>query len=288
MQLAHDDAFRAVDDECAILGHQRNIAVENFLFLDVANGLRAAVGVLVVNGQADSNFQWRGIRHPAFLALVHVILQLHGHRVATLVAERRRILVERAALVADHIAGLVRVSDHRRTAMPARGSQVMQPLQVSALALPIPDGIVHEFQLRHFAEIPDGKNGSEHGLQSAVVSLARQQVHLQKALIGLHLHFDQIGNLDRPLNFREVQTLAFPDMLVSIRHALPHPFLGSLEINRKAAGVPRFRMNARGEGPGWPSSRMQRRLPKACAHTTVGGLKRTVDTAGVTGLDLRS
>src|SRR4029077_18571735 len=56
MQLADNDAFRAVDDERAVLGHQRNIAVENFLFLDVANGFRASVGILVVNGQTNGDF----------------------------------------------------------------------------------------------------------------------------------------------------------------------------------------------------------------------------------------
>jgi hypothetical protein len=103
--------------------------------------------------------------------------------------------------------------------MPAGGAQMMQAFQVAALALPVSDGVVHEFQLGHFAEIPDRKNRGEDGLQTAVVALARQQVHLQKALIGLHLHFDQIGDLDGALNFREIQTLTFPDMLISIRHA---------------------------------------------------------------------
>jgi hypothetical protein len=50
VQLADDDAFGAVDDERAVLRHQRDVAVENFLFLDVANGLRAGIGILVVNG----------------------------------------------------------------------------------------------------------------------------------------------------------------------------------------------------------------------------------------------
>ena len=63
-----------------------------------------------------------------------------------------------------------------------------------------------------------GKHGLEHGLQSTVIALARQEVHLQKSLIGLHLDFDQIRNLNRALNFREIETLAFPDVLVSIWH----------------------------------------------------------------------
>jgi hypothetical protein len=103
--------------------------------------------------------------------------------------------------------------------MTASGAQMVQALQVSALALPIPDGVVHEFELLHFAEIFDRKNGSEDGLKTTIIAFAGQQVHLQKALIGLHLHFDQIRNLNRSLNFREVQPLTFPDMLITIRHA---------------------------------------------------------------------
>ena len=43
VQLADDDALGAVDDERAVVGHQRNVAEENFLFLDVANVFRAGV-----------------------------------------------------------------------------------------------------------------------------------------------------------------------------------------------------------------------------------------------------
>jgi hypothetical protein len=121
--------------------------------------------------------------------------------------------------VADHIASLVRIGDNGSAAMTASGAQMVQALQVAALALPIPDSVVHEFELRHFAEILDGKNGSEDGLKTAIVAFAGQQVHLQEALIGLHLHFDQIRNLYGSLNFREVQPLTFPDMLITSRHA---------------------------------------------------------------------
>src|SRR2546428_5705208 len=36
----NDDALRPVDDERAVLRHQRNVAIENFLLLDVTNGFR--------------------------------------------------------------------------------------------------------------------------------------------------------------------------------------------------------------------------------------------------------
>src|SRR5207244_4116261 len=107
VQLRNDDALRTVDDERAVLRHQRNVAVENFLFLDVADGLGTAIGIFIVNGQTDSDLERRGIGHAALLALVHVILQLHGHRVAALVAEGRCVLVERAALVSDDVAGFI-------------------------------------------------------------------------------------------------------------------------------------------------------------------------------------
>src|SRR5712692_8204644 len=88
MQLADNHALGAVDDERAILGHQRNIAVENFLLFNVANGFRAAVRILVVNGQANGDLERRGVRHAALLALIYVVLELHRHRIAALVAKR--------------------------------------------------------------------------------------------------------------------------------------------------------------------------------------------------------
>src|SRR5262249_30542191 len=205
--------------ERAVLRHQRNIAVENFLFLDVANRLRAGVGILVVNRETNSDLERGGIRHAALLAFVHVVLQLHGDRVAALVAEGRGVLVERAALVADDVASLIRIGDDASAAIPAGRAEVVQPLQVAALALPVADGIVHEFELRHFAEIPDRKHAGEHRLKTAVLALARQQIHLQEALIGLHLDFNQVGNLNRALDFREIQPLTFPDVLIAVRHA---------------------------------------------------------------------
>src|ERR1035437_1299974 len=51
VQLADDHAFGAVDHERAVIGHQGNIAEENFLFLDVTDVFGAGVRVLVVNGQ---------------------------------------------------------------------------------------------------------------------------------------------------------------------------------------------------------------------------------------------
>src|SRR5882762_8561332 len=219
MQLADDDALGAVDDEGAVIGHQRDVAVENFLLLDVANGFRAGVRVFIVYGETNSDLERGGIRHAALLALVHVVLQLHGNRVAALVAEGRRILVEGAALLADHIARLIRIGDDGSAAIPAGGAQVVQTLQVAALALPVSDRVIHEFELRHFAEVPDRKHRREHRLKAAVIALAWQQIHLQKALIGLLLDLNQVGDLDGSLDFCKIQSLAFPNVLVGVGHS---------------------------------------------------------------------
>ena len=80
MQLRNDDALGAVDDERAVLGHQRNFAEEDFLLLDVADGLVAGLRVLVVNRQADGDFQRSGVGHAALFALRHVVFQLQAHR----------------------------------------------------------------------------------------------------------------------------------------------------------------------------------------------------------------
>ena len=222
MQLADDHALGAVDDERAVIGHQRNIAEENFLFLDVADVFGAGVGVLIVNGQTNGDLERRGVGHAAFLALVHVVLELHADGVAALFAKRRRVFVERAALRAKHVAGLVRIGDHRGAAVAAGGAQVVQPLQVAALALPVPDGIVHKIQLRETSEILNRENGCEHRLQAAVLALGREQIHLKKPLVGFLLNLNQVRNLNRALDLGEIQPLTLSHMMIaiSILHAM--------------------------------------------------------------------
>ncbi len=104
VQLRNDHALGAVDDEGAVVGHQRNFAEEDFLLLDVADGLVAGFGVLGVNRQADGDLERSGVGHAALFALGHVVFQLQAHRVAALVAEGDDVLVERAAVVAQHVA----------------------------------------------------------------------------------------------------------------------------------------------------------------------------------------
>ena len=147
VQLADDDALGAVDDEGAILRHQGNVAEEHFLFLDVTNGFRARFRVFVVDGEANGYLERRGVGHAALFALRLVILQLQTDWITALVAKIRCVLVIGAALLAENLSRMEGIGDHHGSAVDASGTQVMQPLEVTALALPVTDGEIHKVQL---------------------------------------------------------------------------------------------------------------------------------------------
>src|SRR5207237_201521 len=81
------------------------------------------------------------------------------------------------------------------------------------------DGVIHELELRHVAEIRDREHRLEYGLQAGIVTLAGQAVHLQEAFIGALLHFDQVRDLDGRGDFREIKTVAEGVVIVLVRHA---------------------------------------------------------------------
>ena len=127
--------------------HQRNVAEEDFLLLDVAEALDAGLRILVVDGEADGDLERSGVGHAALFALGLVILQLQANRVAALVAEVRGVLVVGSAEVAEHIARVKGIGDHHGAAVDAGGTQVMETLEVAALALPVADREVDELEL---------------------------------------------------------------------------------------------------------------------------------------------
>ena len=100
------------------------------------------------------------------------------------------------------------IGDYGRAAVLTSGAQVMQSLEVTAFALPVPDRIVDELQLCDAPEIGDREHRLEYRLQTRIVALTRQTVHLQETLVGTLLHFDQIRNLNRRRDLREVESLA--------------------------------------------------------------------------------
>ena len=88
---------------------------------------------------------------------------------------------------------------------------------MAALALPVANRVVHELELRDVAKIRNRENGLEDGLQSTVVALTWQLIHLQEAVVGALLHLDQIGNLNRCWNLAEVKSSA-TRTVVGVRH----------------------------------------------------------------------
>src|SRR5579859_7178461 len=66
VQLRNNDALGPINDERAVLGHQRNFAEEDLLLLDVADGLVAALRILIEYGQPDRDLERRGVSHTAF------------------------------------------------------------------------------------------------------------------------------------------------------------------------------------------------------------------------------
>ena len=76
-QLGHDDTLGAVDDEGALVGHQREVAHEDRLALDLAG--------LVVH-ELGGDEQRRGVGDVALLALVDRVLR----RLEPVIAERQR------------------------------------------------------------------------------------------------------------------------------------------------------------------------------------------------------
>src|SRR4051794_16338062 len=91
----------------------------------------------------------------------------------------------------------------------------MQSLEVTALALPIADCVIDEFKLRDVPEVRNWKYGLEYRLQTRVISLARQLVHLQKAVVRTLLDLDEVRDLDRRRNLGEVESFAEGSFLFS-------------------------------------------------------------------------
>src|SRR5207247_3558623 len=97
MELAHYDAFSAIDDEGAVVGHQRNLAEEDLFFLDVTDRLLAGVLVGVPDRQANLDLEWDREGHRFFLTLLLRVLVLKRHRLAAVIAQHRRGAVPPAA-----------------------------------------------------------------------------------------------------------------------------------------------------------------------------------------------
>ena len=93
--LGDDDALRAVDDEGAAVGHEREIAHEDLLLLDL-------VGLFVV--QTHANLDGLGVRRVALLAFLHGILGRLVHGVVEEAQLEIAGVVGNGIDVAEHLA----------------------------------------------------------------------------------------------------------------------------------------------------------------------------------------
>ena len=169
----------------------------------------AGFGVFGVDGETDGDFERRGISHATLFAFGLIVFQLQADRVAALITEGNDVAVERAAMVAENVAGMKRIGLDGRAArrVPAGGTKVMQPFQIAALALPVADRIIDELQLTDAAEIGNREDGSKDRLQSDIVALIRQKIHLQELLVRILLDFDQIRNRNRSFDFGKINSI---------------------------------------------------------------------------------
>ncbi len=76
VHLGDDHALGAVDDEGAVLGHERDVAHIDVLFLDVLDRLGAGFLVDIEHDEAQRHLERRGIGHGALLALLDVVFRI--------------------------------------------------------------------------------------------------------------------------------------------------------------------------------------------------------------------
>src|ERR1051326_7422425 len=70
MQLRDYDSFGSIDDEGAVVGHQRNFAEEDLFFLDIANRFEVRVRIFVIDSQANLYLQRHAVTHAALLTFL--------------------------------------------------------------------------------------------------------------------------------------------------------------------------------------------------------------------------
>src|SRR6267142_4902042 len=201
VQLGHDHALSSIDDESAVVGHQRNLTKEDFLFLDIANRFYVRIRIFVVDSQPDLYLEGHAIAHAALLTLLLIMFVLEADGFAAVRAKFRTDVIKGAAHVTQRLAWPQRIDFDAGLATFTRRAQVFQSFEIAALALPIADLVFDKIERRRFAKVGDRKHGLEDRLQTGALPLFGQQIHLQKTVVGFPLNLDQIRNRHRCFNF---------------------------------------------------------------------------------------
>ncbi|GBC83424.1 hypothetical protein HRbin10_02572 [bacterium HR10] len=209
VQLRDDDPLRPVDDERPVLRHERDLAEIDLLLLDVAHLSATGLLVHVEDRQPKLHLHRHGVGHAPLAALLHVVLQLQPHRLPAMRTEIEDIRIERPTLVAEDVLGRERIQPDERAALATGRAQMAQPFQLTALATPGPNGILHEVQLRRPPVVGDREDREEDRLQPRRgITLLGQSVHLHEPIVRLALQLNEVRNGDRGLDPREIHALA--------------------------------------------------------------------------------
>ena len=198
-------------------------------------------------------------------------------RVAALVAERDHVLVERAAMVAKHVARMERIGADGGAAIPAGGPQMVQAFQVAALALPVADRVIDELQLADAAKIGDREYRTENRLQAGIFPLVGKQVHLQEPLVRILLNLDEVRNRDRSLDFRKINSLGGGTAVLNI-----HVFFKLLRAEQpkqKGYELQKHRPTRRTSLLGEATNRRSRSRNRTGAGTAVAARARSKSSA---------
>src|SRR5262249_50997353 len=75
VHLRNDDALGAIDDEGAVVGHERNVAHVDILLLDVLDRTSTGLFVDIEHDETQRHLERRGIRHAALATLIYIILR---------------------------------------------------------------------------------------------------------------------------------------------------------------------------------------------------------------------
>ncbi len=159
VQLTDDHALGAVDDERTVIRHQRDLAEEDFLFLDVPDALGARFGVFRVHGQANGHLERRRVSHAPLFALCLVVLSWRPtgspHLLQNVTIFWLNVPQWWQRMSPGWNGSVLMAAPH--CGIAASRTQVVKAFEVAALAFPVADRVIDEFQLADAAEIGDGK-----------------------------------------------------------------------------------------------------------------------------------
>jgi hypothetical protein len=117
MKLRNDDALGTVDDEGAVVRHQRDFTEEDFFFLDVADRQHFSIRIFVEDSEPDLYLERNAVAHAAFLTFLLVVFVFQTDRLAAVFAKLWANEVECAAAMTKRVPRSQRVHLDRRAAV---------------------------------------------------------------------------------------------------------------------------------------------------------------------------